>query len=394
LIRAAAFAMNGCWVLRGRCLGQTTVAFDFDAVVVGAGAVGLACGYALARRGLSVAVVEKEHAIGQGVSSRNSEVVHGGLYYPTGSLKARLCVQGRRRLYPFLEAHGVAFDRCGKLVVATEDAEITRLEAIERQALANDVEGIAPLSAAQAHALEPDLRAVMALVSPQSGVFDSHGYMLALQGEIEDAGGVVVVDTPFEAAEPLAGGGFRVRTGGADPADLTCRLLVTAAGLGAQDAAARIASFPKDEIPAGHFGKGVYFMFHGRAPFARLIYPPPIPGALGVHYRRDLGGQARFGPDLAYVDHEDYRVDPSRLAGFETYIRRFWPGLPDGVLTPDYAGIRPKIHGPDEAQPDFRIDGPEAHGIDGLVALFGIESPGLTSSLAIGEEVAGRLGLQ
>ena len=374
-------------------MSETAVAFDFDAVVVGAGAVGLACGYALARRGLSVVVVEQERAIGQGVSSRNSEVAHGGLYYPTGSLKARLCVQGRRKLYAFLDAHGVAYDRCGKLVVATVDAEIERLEAIERQALANDVEGIAPLSAAQAHALEPALKAVMALISPQSGVFDSHGYMLALQGEIEDRGGAVVVDTPFVGAEPLAGGGFRVRTGGADPAELTCRLLVTAPGLGAQDVAARIEGFPGSRIPTAHFGKGVYFVFHGRAPFSRLIYPPPIPGALGVHYRRDLGGQARFGPDLEYVDHEDYTVDPARVAGFEAYIRRFWPGLPDNALTPDYAGIRPKIHGPGEEQPDFRIDGPGAHGIEGLVALFGIESPGLTSSLAIGDEVAGLLGV-
>jgi len=374
-------------------LSGTEGVFDFDAVVVGAGAVGLACGFALARRGLIVVVVEKEHAIGQGVSSRNSEVVHGGLYYPTGSLKARLCVQGRRQLYGFLDSHGVAYDRCGKWVVASEESEIPRLEAIERQAVINDVEGVAPLSAAQVGALEPELRAVMALTSPQSGVFDSHGYMLALQGEIEDRGGTVVMDTPFEGAEPLVGGGFRLRTGGAEPAELTCRVLVAAPGLSAQDAAARIEGFPKNRIPAAHFGKGVYFVFHGRAPFSRLIYPPPIPGALGVHYRRDLGGQARFGPDLQYVDHEDYTVDPARVTGFEAYIRRFWPGLPDGALSPDYAGIRPKIHGPGEDQPDFRIDGPSAHGLEGLVTLFGIESPGLTSSLAIGEEVAELLGV-
>ncbi|MDR3510433.1 MAG: NAD(P)/FAD-dependent oxidoreductase [Caulobacteraceae bacterium] len=374
-------------------MSATSEAFDFDAVVVGAGAVGLATGYALARRGLVVAVLEKERAIGQGVSSRNSEVIHAGLYYPTGSLKARLCVDGRRRLYAFLDSHGVAYDRCGKLVVATEDAEIPRLEAIERQAEINGVEGIAPLSAAQAHALEPELKAAMALTSPESGVFDSHGYMLALQGEIEDRGGAVVVATPFEGAEPLAGGGFRIRAGGEEPAQLTARILVTAPGLGAPAAAARIEGFPEAEIPALHYGKGVYFVLRGKPPFARLIYPPPIPGALGVHYRRDLGGQARFGPDLQFVDHEDYTVDPAREAGFVSYIRRFWPGLPDGALSPDYAGIRPKLHGPGEPQPDFRIDGPEAHGIEGLVALFGIESPGLTSSLAVGETVAWRLGL-
>jgi L-2-hydroxyglutarate oxidase LhgO len=372
---------------------STPNAFDFDVVVVGAGAIGLACGYALARRGLSVAVLEKERAIGQGVSSRNSEVIHAGLYYPTGSLKARLCVEGRRRLYAFLDTHRVAYDRCGKLVVATDASEVAHIEEIERQAQINGVEGVASLTAAQVHALEPELRAVMALISPQSGVFDSHGYMLALVGEIEDRGGTVVTATPFEGAAPLAGDGFRVRAGGDDPTALTCRMLVTAPGLSAQLAAASIDGFPPGQIPTLHYGKGVYFLLHGRSPFARLIYPPPIHGALGVHYRRDLGGQARFGPDLQFVDQEDYTVDSAREAGFAAYIRRFWPGLPNGALSPDYAGIRPKLHGPDEPQPDFRIDGPERHGIVGLIALFGIESPGLTSSLAIGEHVAGLLGL-
>ena len=366
--------------------------FDFDACVVGAGAVGLACGFALARRGQSVVVLEKERAIGQGVSSRNSEVVHGGLYYPTGSLKARLCVEGRRRLYPFLDAHKVAYRKCGKLVVATSEAEIPRLEAIAAQARANDVEGIAELSGAQAMALERGLNAAAAIVSPQSGVFDSHGYMLALQGEIEDAGGAVVLGTPFEGASALAGGGFEVRAGGESPTRLRARRLVAAPGLSAQAVAATIEGYPVADIPARHLGKGVYFRLAGKAPFERLIYPPPIPGALGTHYRKDLGGQAVFGPDLAYVETEDYSVDPARAAGFYAYVRKFWPALPDGALSPDYAGVRPKLHGPGEPQPDFRIDGPEAHGLPGLVALFGIESPGLTSSLAIGEAVASRLG--
>jgi L-2-hydroxyglutarate oxidase LhgO len=367
--------------------------FDFDAVVVGAGAVGLAIGYALGRRGLAVAVLEREKAIGQGVSSRNSEVIHGGLYYPTGSLKARLCVEGRRLLYPFLEAHHVAHDRCGKLVVATSPEEVARLDDILEQARVNDVEGMARLSKAEAQALEPELACEAALISPESGVFDSHGYMLALQGEIEACVGAVVLSTPFEGATPFAGGGFEVRAGGQDPATLACRYLVTAPGLSAQGVAARIDGFPPTRIPPVHYGKGRYFRLTGKAPFARLIYPPPIHGALGTHYRRDLGGQAVFGPDLIYVDALDYSVDPAAAAGFYKYIRKFWPGLPDGALAPDYAGIRPKLHGPDEPQPDFRIDGPEAHGIDGLVALFGIESPGLTSSLAIGEETAARLGL-
>ena len=367
--------------------------FDFDAVVVGAGAVGLGCAFALARRGLSVAVLEKEAAIGQGVSSRNSEVIHGGLYYATGSLKARLCVAGRRMLYAFLEAHHVDFDRCGKLVVASEPGDVERLDAILDQARTNEVEEMVRLSKAEALALEPELRVEAALLSPQSGVFDSHGYMLALEGEIAANNGAVVTTTPFEGAAPLEGGGFAVRTGGAEPATLTCRYLVTAPGLSAQDVAARIEGFPADQIPQAHYGKGVYFRLQGKAPFQRLVYPPPIPGALGTHYRRDMGGQAVFGPDLAFVDTLDYEVDPTRADGFYAYIRKFWPGLPDGGLVPDYAGIRPKLHGPDEPQGDFRLDGEDIHGLPGLVALFGIESPGLTSSLAIGDEVAGRLGV-
>ncbi|MGH6957526.1 MAG: NAD(P)/FAD-dependent oxidoreductase, partial [Caulobacteraceae bacterium] len=244
---------------------------------------------------------------------------------------------------------------------------------------------------AQVAELEPELCCEAALISPHSGVFDSHGYMLALQGEIEDRGGVVALGAPFEAAGPRADGGFDVRAGGEAPATLTARLLVTAAGLGAQAAASRIEGFPASDIPALHYGKGVYCRLAGKAPFERLIYPPPIAGALGTHYRKDLGGQAVFGPDLAYVEAEDYAVDPGAPASFYPYIRRFWPGLPDGALSVDYAGVRPKLHGPGEPQPDFRVDDARAHGLAGLVALFGIESPGLTSSLAIGEAVAERL---
>jgi L-2-hydroxyglutarate oxidase LhgO len=365
--------------------------FDFDAVVVGAGAVGLACGYALSLRGLTVAVLEKEAAIGQGVSSRNSEVIHGGLYYPTGSLKARLCVQGRRLLYAFLDKHHVDYRRCGKLVVATEPEDVARLDAIFEQATTNEVEEMQRLTGEEARALEPGLRCEAALLSPQSGVFDSHGYMLALQGEIEAAGGAVVASTPFEGATPLAGGGFKVKAGGEEATELTCRLLVTAPGLSAQGVAGAIAGFPADRIPAGHYGKGVYFRLAAKAPFERLIYPPPIPGALGTHYRKDLGGQAVFGPDLEFVESEDYSVDPAKVEEFARYIRKFWPDLPIEDLAPDYAGIRPKLHGRGEAQPDFQIRGADDHGIAGLVALFGIESPGLTSSLAIGEAVANQL---
>lgn len=367
------------------------MSFDFDATVVGAGAVGLACGRALAKRGLTVLVLEAAQHIGQGVSSRNSEVIHGGLYYPTGSLKAQVCVEGRRLLYAFLDSHKVDYRKCGKLVVATEEAEVERIEAIFDQATANGVEGLEHLTGAQARAMEPGLNAHAAILSPESGLFASHDYMLALQGEIEDAGGSVVVSTPFERAEALPGGGFTITAGGEGGATLTTRLLVTAPGLQAQDVAARIDGYPADRIPKGHFGKGVYFRLTGKAPFERLIYPPPIPGALGTHYRKDLGGQAVFGPDLVYVETEDYSVDPAKAAEFEHYIRRFWPGLPEGALTPDYAGIRPKLHGQGEAQPDFQLRDRSDHGLDGLVALFGIESPGLTSSLAIGERVADML---
>lgn len=367
------------------------MSFDFDAVVVGAGAVGLACGRALSKRGLTVLVLEKDPHIGQGVSSRNSEVIHGGLYYPTGSLKAKFCVEGRRALYDFLDSHKIDYRKCGKLVVATEEAEVDRIEAIFQQATANGVEGLDHLTGAQARAMEPGLNAHSAILSPESGLFASHDYMLALQGEIEDAGGSVVVSTPFERAEPLPGGGWQVTAGGEGGAVVTARLLVTAPGLSAQRAAAGIEGYPVDGIPAGHYGKGVYFRLTGKAPFERLIYPPPIPGALGTHYRKDLGGQAVFGPDLVFVETEDYSVDPAKASEFEHYIRRFWPGLPDGALTPDYAGIRPKLHGKGEPQPDFQLRGRDDHGLEGLVALFGIESPGLTSSLAIGEAVAAML---
>jgi L-2-hydroxyglutarate oxidase LhgO len=368
------------------------MSFDFDAVVVGAGAVGLACGRALSKRGLTVLVLEKEPHIGQGVSSRNSEVIHGGLYYPTGSLKAKFCVEGRRALYAFLDSHKVDYRKCGKLVVATEEAEVERIEAIFQQATANGVEGLEHLTGAQARAMEPGLNAHSAILSPESGLFASHDYMLALQGEIEDAGGSVVVSTPFERAEPMPGGGWRITAGGEGGAVVTARLLVTAPGLSSQRVASGIEGYPADGIPAGHFGKGVYFRLTGKAPFERLIYPPPIPGALGTHYRKDLGGQAVFGPDLVFVETEDYSVDPAKASEFEHYIRRFWPGLPDGALTPDYAGIRPKLHGKGELQPDFQLCGQDEHGLEGLVALFGIESPGLTSSLAIGEAVAAMLG--
>jgi L-2-hydroxyglutarate oxidase LhgO len=365
--------------------------FDFDAVVVGAGAVGLACAFAFACKGLSVGVLEADGAIGGGISSRNSQVIHAGLYYPTASRKALLCVEGRRRLYAFLDAHHVAYDRCGKLVVATRAAEVDALEALALQGEANGVDGIDLISGRDAIYLEPHLNASAALWSHETGVFDSHGYMQALLGEIENRGGVLALNTPFEGAEPLNRGGFALRAGGQEPTTITTARLVMAAGLSAQTVAGRIEGYPPGLIPKAYYGKGTYFALQGRAPFSRLIYPIPVPGALGVHYTRDLGGRARFGPDLEFVEAPDYQVDPARAASVYAEVRRYWPGLRDGALTPDQAGVRPKLHGPGEPQPDFRLDGPEVHGLEGLVTLFGIESPGLTASLAIGEAVAAGL---
>ncbi|MEM9235060.1 MAG: FAD-dependent oxidoreductase, partial [Pseudomonadota bacterium] len=286
-----------------------------------------------------------------------------------------------------LDEHHVPYDRCGKLVVATRHDEEDRLAQIMAQAEANDVEGMAVLTRTQVQAREPELHATSALLSSESGVMDSHAYMQALEGRIADADGQVVLHTAFSGAEPLQGGGFRLRIGH-EGETITCRTLIISAGLGAQDAAAKIEGYPQADIPKLHYGKGVYFALSGKAPFRHLVYPLPIPGALGTHYRRDLGGQGRFGPDLRFVKTPDYTVEEDRIESFYDTIRRFWPDIPEGALVPDYAGVRPKLHGPGETQPDFRIDGPQRHGMEGLVTLFGIESPGLTSSLAIGEEVA------
>ena len=361
--------------------------FATDSIVVGAGAVGLACARSLARRGHEVIVLEAAPHIGQGISSRNSEVLHAGIYYPTGSLKARLCVAGNRLIREFCEARAIALDPCGKLVVATRAEELPALATIAAQAAANEVPGVTRLTGAAARALEPALNVTEALACATSAVFDSHGYMLALQGEVEDHGGNIALATPYLRAEALPDG-YRVHTGGGEPATIACRHLVLAPGLGAQEAAAALDAFPQALIPARHLAKGTYFALHARAPFSRLIYPLPVPGSLGTHYRRDIGGNPVFGPDIEWIEHEDYTPSPARRAQFAAAIRRYWPALNEADLAVDYAGIRPKIHGPREPQPDFAIMLRETHGLPGLAALFGIESPGLTSSLAIGEYVA------
>jgi L-2-hydroxyglutarate oxidase LhgO len=365
---------------------------DFDAVVVGAGVVGLACGYQLAKGGDVVLVLESANRIGAGVSSRNSEVVHAGFYYPSGSLKAKFCVEGRRALYQFLAEHNVAFEKCGKLFVATEESEIPAIEKYAKQGEVNGVENMRWLTGAEAVKLEPQLRCVRAVEFLESGVMDAHGYMDALEGEIEALAGAVVVNSPFLGATPSVEG-YDIRVGGESPMTVTARKLVISAGLSAQKCVDTIEGFPKARIPKQYLAKGNYFSLSMKAPFQRLIYPPPVPGALGTHYRRDLGGVARFGPDIEWVTEENYVVNPARAESFYDAIRTFWPGLPDGALNPDYVGIRPKIHGPGEPQPDFVLDSPNDHGMAGLVCLFGIESPGLTSSLAIGAEVTRRLAV-
>jgi L-2-hydroxyglutarate oxidase LhgO len=364
---------------------------DTDAVIVGAGAVGLACAAQLAQRGLSVVVLEKTHSIGSGTSSRNSEVIHAGLYYPTGSLKHRLCVAGRRKLYAFMAEHGVAFKRCGKLIVATNDAEQTQIEAIYQRGLANDVEGLSLISGADTMAMEPALFCSGAILSEETGIMDSHGVMLALQGVLEDHGGAIAFETGIARAEPLAGGGFRVVTEEGDA--ITTAMLVNSAGLYAQVVAQRIEGLPPDAVPALTLAKGSYFGCAARPAFSRLIYPAPVDGGLGVHVTLDLMGRMRFGPDVEWLtetdpDRVDYAVDLKRADSFYAAIRRYWPGLPDGAITPDYAGCRPKLSGPGQPAADFLISGPQSHGLPGLVNLFGIESPGLTSALAIAEEVA------
>ena len=368
---------------------------EVDCIVVGAGVVGLACARSLARAGREVLVLEAGDAIGNATSSRNSEVIHAGLYYTPGSLKARLCLRGRELLYAYAAERGVAHRRCGKLIVATDAAQDSGLEAIRARAAACGVDDLRPLSAAEATALEPALRCSAALLSPSTGIVDSHGLMLALQGDAEDHGAALVLRSPVRGAGVVAGG-FEVDVGGAEPLRLRARSLVNCAGLQAQALASRIDGLPADQVPPIYWARGHYFALAGRAAFARLIYPLPEPGGLGVHVTLDLGGQMRFGPDVAWVEPtppgaEPYRVDPALAPAFEAAIRRYWPGLPAGALQPAYAGIRPKTVGPGAPADDFTIAGPAAHGVAGLVNLFGIESPGLTAALAIGEQVAALL---
>jgi len=368
-----------------------------DAVVVGAGAVGLACARALALAGRETIIVESTDGIGNGTSSRNSEVIHAGLYDAPGSLKATLCVAGRRLLYPYCETHGVGHRRCGKLVVAASAAQIEALRAIEARALANGVEGLRWLGGAEARALEPALNAEAALLSTVTGIIDSHSLMLAYLGDLERAGGALVVRSPVEGAT-VTSDGIVLRVGCDEPIELLAGSVVNSGGLFAQSLARRIDGLGASTIPRERFAKGNYYALTGRSPFTRLIYPVPEPGGLGVHLTLDLAGQARFGPDVEWLepglapDAIDYAVDPARGERFEAAIRRWWPGLPEHALAPAYSGVRPKLVNPGEPARDFVLQGPDGHGVAGLVNLYGIESPGLTASLAIAAEVARLLG--
>jgi len=363
-----------------------------EAVVVGAGAVGLACARALAMAGRDVLVLERHDAIGTEVSARNSEVIHAGIYYPAGSVRAELCVKGRHQLYDYLESHQLPYRRCGKLIVASDEAQVAELAGIAARARANGVDDLQEISGAEAMRLEPALKATSALLSPSTGILDAHGLMLSLRGEIEDRGGMIAFGASLDRVEVNAQG-FLLHVG---ETRLQCRMLVNCAGLNAVSVARRIEGLDAGHIPNAYFAKGNYFTLAGRAPFSQLIYPVPEAAGLGVHLTLDMGGQARFGPDVEWIEPEnadaiDYAVNPARGQVFYDAIRRYWPALPDHALTPAYAGVRPKIHGPHEPAADFLISGPETHGMTGLINLFGIESPGLTSSLAIADRVAREL---
>ena len=359
--------------------------FQAQTVVVGAGVVGLAVARALAMQGREVLVLEAGARFGEGVSSRNSEVVHGGLYYPEHSLKAQLCASGRQALYEFCETRHLPFRKCGKWIVARGD-EVDRLTQIQSQARKNGV-ALEFMTGPDLTERLPEVIADGALYSPETGIVDSHALMLALLGEIEDAGGQLVCQAPVESVGTTADG-YLLQVGGAEPCMLKAEQVVNSAGLTAVSLASRWEGMPTDLVPAQYFARGAYFSYSGQHPFRSLIYPVPEPGGLGIHLTLDMAGQVRFGPDVEWVDALDYGVDPGRAAAFAGSIRQWWPELEADRLQPAYAGIRPKLHGPDQSFADFEISGPDRHDLAGVVHLFGIESPGLTASLAIAQRVA------
>ncbi len=364
---------------------------DVDCIVLGAGVVGLAVARQLAMSGHDVLIVDKAEGIGTGISSRNSEVIHAGLYYTPDSLKARSCVQGKEFLYAYCAARGIAHQRTGKLIVAANDSEAKQLALIEQRAQQCGVTDLTRIDGAQARALEPELVCHSALLSPSTGIVDSHALMLSLQGDAENLGAHCVFHTPFQRGQRLDDGTFELEFGGDHPQTLTARTVINATGLYAPDVARQITNTPHTGIPKARYCKGSYFTLSGRSPFTHLIYPVPNDSGLGVHLTLDLGRQAKFGPDTEWIDHIDYSFDDTRVSDFYSTIRKYWPALPDNALQPGYTGIRPKITDPGESAADFMIQGPDKHGIDGLVHLMGIESPGLTACLALAQHVVALL---
>lgn len=360
---------------------------DIETLIIGAGVIGLAVARAQALAGQDVLLVEKNDIIGSETSARNSEVIHAGIYYPKGSFKAKLCVEGKHLLYQHCKSHGVPHQQIGKLIVASHELQVADLLAIREKAKDNGVNDLRLLDHDETLAMEPALDAVAGLFSPSTGIIDSHAYMLSLQGDAEEHGCQIAFNTVAESWEVLNDGGFRVRFSGEDEMELTCRNLIISGGLHSSKFAFASPSPASQMVQPTLFAKGNYFRLNGQAPFSHLIYPVPEPGGLGVHLTLDMGGQARFGPDVEWVDGIEYEVDPARGEKFYAAIRSYWPGLPDDSLEPDYSGIRPKLVGPGEAAADFTFWGPQEHGLPGLVGLFGMESPGLTASLAIANHV-------
>jgi L-2-hydroxyglutarate oxidase LhgO len=367
-----------------------TEALEVDVAVVGAGVVGLAVARALARAGREVFVLEAEGGPGRHTSGRNSGVIHAGLYYPVGSLKARLCVEGRRLLYDYCAEKGVPHARLGKIVVATREAELPEIEAIAARGRACGVTDLQPLDRAGVAALEPEVTAVGGFLSPSTGIVDPEALVRALLRDVEEAGVTVVFNSPVRCGS-VDGNGLVVEVGGPEPVSLRCRSLVNAAGLHAQALSRSLAGVPPATVPPTHYAKGNYFVLSGKVPFRRLVYPVPVPGGLGTHLTLDLGGGARFGPDVEWVERVEYSVDERRAGSFETAVARWWPALPRGALQPGFCGVRPKITPPGAPAADFVVQGAADHGIRGFVALYGIESPGLTASLALAEHVKAKL---
>jgi L-2-hydroxyglutarate oxidase LhgO len=360
------------------------MSIEVDTIVVGAGVVGLACARAMARAGREVVILEQHSDFGTETSSRNSEVIHAGIYYPFGSQKGKLCVEGKELLYRFCDDYGVGYHRCGKLIVATTTEEESALHGIQVNAARNGVTDLRMLSCRDANVMEPELRCTAALFSPSTGILDSHAFMLALLGDAERFGAQLVLKTPVQRIIS-ANSMFIVHTGGIHPTRIKARHLINAAGLAAIDVARRIEGLDQSHVPQQFMAKGNYFSLVGKAPFSRLVYPIPGQGGLGIHFTLDMGGQGRFGPDVEWIEEIDYSVNSRLREDFYPAIRRYWPKLKLDSLTPAYSGIRPKLSGPGEAAADFLVQGPSTHKISGLVNFFGIESPGLTSSLALAD---------